>query len=279
MSINYQDGYLSQTTLGRIKDGDGMKLILKGLSKLKGLIIPALIIAVWLLQGDSRPPALLPSFVSTMEALREMLGNGMMQNAWWHSMQRILIATGISVAISIPLGLLSRSFKIVKEIVTPFTNFMRYIPVTMFYPLLIVWMGIDEEMRIAFLFVATFFVFFPSVMLILENINAGLIEKALTSGANRWKMMLHVYIPAAAPLLCKSFLSMFSVGFTYMIIAETVNPRYGLGYLMLIGSARGRTNIVFAAIIVTIVTGAAIDIIGNAIIRKAFRWHTETTKQ
>ena len=194
-------------------------------------------------------------------------------------MHRIVVATLISVSISIPLGLLSKSFRLVKEIVTPFTNFMRYIPVTTFYPLLIVWLGIDEEMRIAFLFVATFFVFFPSVMLTLENINKNLIEKALTSGANKWKMMIHVYIPAAAPLLCKSFLSMFSVGFTYMIIAETVNPRYGLGYLMLIGSARGRTNIVFAAILVTILTGAIIDIAGNFIIKKVFRWHFESIEQ
>ncbi|MCL2398555.1 MAG: ABC transporter permease subunit [Defluviitaleaceae bacterium] len=256
-----------------------MDILSQGLSKLKALSIPILILIVWLMAGDSFRPAILPSFESTMQALIDSIENGMMIDAWLHSMNRIMIATLISVSISVPLGLLSRSFKIVKEIVMPFTNFMRYIPVTTFYPLLIVWLGIDEEMRIAFLFVATFFVFFPSVMLILENINNSLIEKALTSGANKWKMMIHVYIPAASPLLCKSFLSMLSVGFTYMIIAETVNPRHGLGYLMLIGSARGRTNLVFAAILVTILTGAIIDIIGSFIIKKAFRWHFESTKQ
>jgi len=256
-----------------------MSFILHGLSKLKALSIPTLILIVWLLLGDSLPPVILPSFESTIQALRELIESGLMINAWRHSMHRIVVATLISVSISIPLGLLSKSFKFVKEVVTPFTNFMRYIPVTTFYPLLIVWLGIDEEMRIAFLFVATFFVFFPSVMLILENINKNLIEKALTSGANKWKMMIHVYIPASAPLLCKSFLSMFSVGFTYMIIAETVNPRYGLGYLMLIGSARGRTNIVFAAILVTILTGAIIDIVGNLIIKKVFRWHFESIEK
>ena len=247
-------------------------------SKLKALSIPILILIAWLIMGDSLPPVILPSFGSTMGALWELIDNGLMIRAWQHSMYRIVMATSISVLISIPLGLLSRSFTIVKEIVMPFTNFMRYIPVTTFYPLLMVWLGIDEDMRIAFLFIATFFVFFPSVVITLENIDKNLIERALTSGANKWKMMIYVYIPASLPILCRSFLAMFSVGFTYMIIAETVNPRYGLGYLMLVGGARGRTNIVFAAILVTIITGAVIDMVGNFIVRKSFRWHFESNK-
>jgi len=255
-----------------------MRKLIYFASKLKAFSIPILILVVWIALGDSMQPVILPSFVSTMEALRELIDNGLMIRSWQHSMYRILMATSISVAISVPLGLLSRSFTIVKEIVMPFTNFMRYIPVTTFYPLLMVWLGIDEDMRIAFLFVATFFVFFPSVMITLENINKNLIERALTSGANKWKMMIYVYIPASLPMLCRSFLAMFSVGFTYMIIAETVNPRYGLGYLMLIGGARGRTNIVFAAILVTIITGAIIDIVGNFIVRKSFRWYFENNK-
>jgi len=246
---------------------------------LKNISIPLLLLIIWISLGDSMQPVILPSFSVTMSTLFELIQNGEMVSAWQHSMQRIATATLISVTISIPLGLLARSFKVIKEIVIPFTNFMRYIPVTVFYPLLIVWLGIDEEMKVAFLFVATFFVFFPSVMIIMESINPNLIERALTSGANKWKMMRHVYIPASLPLLCRSFLAMFSVGFTYMIISETVNTRHGLGYLMLIGSARGRTSIVFSAIIVTIITGAIIDIVGNIIIKKAFKWHFKKERE
>jgi len=242
------------------------------MQKIKGLIIPTLLLALWIAIGDRFPPMILPSFTDTMLTLRELFQNGEMGAAWRGSMFRIVYATALSAIISIVLGLLSRSFTAAREVIMPFTNFIRYIPVTVFYPLLIIWLGIDEEMRIAFLFIATFFAFFPSVMLTLDSISPSLIEKALTAGASKFKMMIYVYIPAALPSLCRSFLAMVSIGFTYMIIAETTNVRYGLGYLMIIGSARGRTSIVFAAIIVTILTGVAIDVSGNFLIRKVFKW-------
>ena len=239
---------------------------------LRTLLIPLVLLVTWIILGGRLPPVILPTIGATFRAFRELIAIGELGPAWLWSMYRIGYATLLSVVICVPLGLLSKSFRGVKEIVTPFTNFIRYIPVTVFYPLLIVWLGIDESMRVAFLFIATFFVFFPAVMLTLESIDEKIIERALTCGANKWQMIWHVYIPATLPALCRSFLTMFSVGFTYMIIAETINVRHGLGYLMTIGSARGRTDMVFAAILVTIITGVVIDITGKLIIKAVFRW-------
>lgn len=243
------------------------------LNKSKNLAIPIGLLIIWILLGDSMKPAILPSFKSVMDTLLELIQNGEMWLAWKTSLYRIGVATLLSVVISLPLALLAKSFKFIQEIVTPFTNFMRFIPVTVFYPLLIAWVGIDEQMKITFLFIATFFVFFPSVMLTLKGISKNLVEVALTSGASKWQLVKNVYIPAALPNLCQSFLSMFSVGFTYMIISENTNARYGLGHLMLIGGARGYTDMVFAAVLITIITGAIIDIVGNLIIKKSFKWY------
>jgi len=243
------------------------------ISKIKSLLIPIILVVIWILIGDRVKPIILPSLSSVMKALLGLIQNGELFRAWYTSLFRIVAATLLSVSVSLPLGLLSVNFRLMGDIITPFTNFIRFIPVTIFYPLLITWTGIDETMKITFLFLATFFYFFPTTLITLRNIDKSYIEIALTGGANKWKLIKNVYIPAALPSLAQSFLMMFGIGFTYMIIAETVNARWGMGHLMLIAGARGRTDMVFAVVIVVILTGVLIDMAGNLIIRKSFKWH------
>lgn len=57
-----------------------------------------------------------------------------------------------------------------------------------------------------------------------------------------------------------------------MIIAEVNNTQYGLGHLMYIGSARGRTAMVFAAIVIIVAVSYTFDKISNFAIKKAFKW-------
>lgn len=242
------------------------------LDKVKNLSMPIILIIIWILLGDKVQPIILPSIESTIKTFIGLISNGELFLAWKASMTRIFTATLISVGISLPLGLLSKNFKFVENILMSFITMIRYIPVTVFYPMLIMWMGIDEGMKIMFLFIATFFVFFPNVMLILKNIDNNLVEKGLTSGANKWTLTKYVYIPASLPMLFASFLSMFNTAFLMCVIGETVNARYGLGYLINISTARGRTDMAFSAIFVIIVTGALIDIIGNMIIKRKFKW-------
>ncbi|MNJ02316.1 hypothetical protein D3C73_1622370 [compost metagenome] len=51
-----------------------------------------------------------------------------------------------------------------------------------------------------------------------------------------------------------------------------VNANAGLGYLINIGSARGRTDMVFTSIISIMIISWLIDMIGNIIIKRIFNW-------
>ena len=93
------------------------------------------------------------------------------------------------------------------------------------------------------------------------------------------RMLLHCFIPYIIPSLLQSFITLYGVGWTYVIIAEVNNTQYGLGHLMYIGSARGKTSMVFAAIVIIIVVSWVFDKIGNFIVRKCFKWRFEDGKE
>lgn len=65
---------------------------------------------------------------------------------------------------------------------------------------------------------------------------------------------------------------MYGIGWTYVAVIEAVNAKYGLGYIINQGAARGKTAIVFAAILVIIAFSYLFDKAGNALIKKCFRW-------
>ena len=113
--------------------------------------------------------------------------------------------TVLSGLIAFPVAILIYNSKIAADILNPIISIMRYIPVTAFYPLLIMWFGIDELMKIIFLFIATFVYMMPSVILCLEEINEDLIDTGLTIGMNKFQTIYRIQIPAIMPSLLNSF--------------------------------------------------------------------------
>ena len=127
-------------------------------------------------------------------------------------------------------------------------------------------------MKISFLFVATFFYFLPSVVMSIKETNSDLIDTAMTLGMNKLQLMLQVLLPYSLPSICRSFIMMYGIGWTYVVIAEVINPNNGLGFIMNLGSARGRTDLVFVAIFTIVLISFLFDFLGNAFVSRKFRW-------
>lgn len=236
-------------------------------------ILPILgLLIIWAIASQFSNPLFLPQPSKVLETFMSLLENGTLLESLKASFLRITSATLLAAAISIPLGLLVANYKAMDDIVTPITGFMRFMPVTAFYPLLIMWVGIGESMKISFLFFATIFFFLPTVILAVKDVNPDLIDTARTMGVSKFKVMTKVLLPASLPSISQSFLMMYGIGWTYIIIAEIINTNTGLGYLMNIGSARGRTDMVFAALITILIVSYIFDTAGNFTIKKVFKW-------
>lgn len=231
-----------------------------------------LVLIVWVIASQFVQPLFLPKPEKVFQSFIELLNNGMLIKGITYSFTRITIATIFSGIVSIPLGLLIVNNKFLDDTITPITGFMRYLPVTAFYPLLMMWMGIGEEMKVAFLFMATFFYFLPSVILAFKDVSMDLVDTALTIGMSKMEVLFKVILPASLPNICQTFLMMYGIGWTYVVIAETINANYGLGHLINVSSSRGRTDMVFVSLIIILVFSYIFDSIGQSIIKKSFKW-------
>lgn len=236
-------------------------------------IIPILFVLIlWIICSNFINPLFLPDPKRVLNSFIDLAKNGMLQKGIIYSFTRITVATFLSAIVSLPIGLLIINYKVLDDIITPITNFMRYLPATAFYPLLMLWVGIEETMKITFIFMATFFYFLPSVILCLKEVNSDLIDTALTIGMSRLEVLYKVILPSSLPSICQTFLMMYGIGWTYVVIAETINATYGLGHLINVSSSRGRTDMVFVSLITILIISYIFDNIGNFLIRKSFKW-------
>lgn len=239
------------------------------MKKIFGVII---LILLWYVGSTMTTPLFVPSPMAVWEALLGLIESDQLWTGLLYSFNRISTATFLSMAIAIPLALLICSCKTLNEMISPIISAMRYIPVTAFSPLLILWFGIDEEMKISFLFLATFVYVLPSTVLCLQEVPQDLIDTGKSIGMRSHEIISEILLPAALPSIMNSFLMMYGIGWTYVAVIEAVNAKYGLGYIINQGAARGKTAVVFASILTIIVFSYLFDRIGNILIRKIFRW-------
>lgn len=239
---------------------------------IKRILLVIEIILIWYIGSLHSNPIFVPSPKAVLYDLTYMLSDGSLWLATLYSLRRIALATLLSTVISIPVGLLIYNVRLAKDILAPIAGAMRYLPVTAFYPLLIMWFGINEEMKVAFLFIATFVYMMPSVLLCLDEINPDLINTGITIGMTKFQLITQIQIPATMPSIMNSFIVMIGTSFSYIAVCETVNAKYGLGWIIQQSSSRGRTDMVFMAIIVITILSVICDSLGKLAVRKTFKW-------
>lgn len=239
---------------------------------LKRALLLAIVLSLWGIAAQYINNLFIPNPLVVYKDFIDVIQSGALVKAIGYSFRRIGVSTFLAASTSVPIGLLIYNCTIARDVFHPIISTMRYIPVTAFYPLLIMWFGIGESMKIVFLFIAMFVYMMPSVILCLEEINQDLLDTGLTIGMSRWQTIYRIQIPASLPSITSSFIMMFGIGWTYIAVAETINAKYGLGYTIQQASARGRTDLVFMAIIVIVIISVVFDNCAKWMEKRIFRW-------
>lgn len=147
------------------------------------VILLILLAIIWDIGAALTSPIFVPQKGAVFREFFLLIQNGTMLKAFRYSLVRITVAAALSAGISIPLGCLMKICHPLQKLLYPAIRAMRFLPVTAFYPLLTMWFGIGEKMKIAFLFVASFVFMLPSVLIALDDVSDDVIEAASINDA------------------------------------------------------------------------------------------------
>lgn len=233
---------------------------------LLGLVALLLVIFVWwLLTLGEEPeyrfvsPVILPSPGEVFASAGSLFTERALFKSIAATLERVFFGFSLAILVGVPLGVLAGSWRAVQAFFAPISLFGRNIPIAALIPLTVLWFKTGETQKAMFIFLACVpFVFGSSVQAVLD-VKARYVETALTLGASRWQIVRKVLLPLSLPSIYNSLRILFGLAFGYIMLAEIIDAKHGLGHLITTSQRRGLNEHIYLILIIIFLIAYGID--------------------
>lgn len=238
----------------------------------------AVILLFWLLVTSARlvEALIIPSPESVFFAFLEILQKGYKrQSLLFHlgsSLYRLLAAFVLATLMAVPLGLWAGFSEKAKAVFEPIVDFIKPLPPLAYYTILVLWLGIGNESKIALLFVACFAPIFIASVAGVAGLPKRFMNCAYSLGATNTQAFRKVVFPAALPSILVGMRTALGVGYTTLISSEMVAATSGIGWMVLDASRIMRSDVIFVDIFLMGFTGILLDVLLRRIESKLVPW-------
>lgn len=241
----------------------------------------AIVLAIWIILDEFKlvNTLFLPTPWAVVEKFIANIKDGSLISDALISIYRIVMGFLLSAVLAIPIGILCACYTPVSGLNRPLCEFIRYLPVPAFVPLLMVWTGIGETSKILIVFIGTYF---QMILMVIDDANAvsdDLLASGYTLGATNRQAIFSILIPAMAPDLLNTCRMMIGWAWTYLVVAELVAANTGLGYSILKAQRFLKTDDIFVGILAIGLLGLLTDCLFDFISKKLFPWSENGEKQ
>jgi NitT/TauT family transport system permease protein len=183
--------------------------------------------SVYVVQSVLFPPPL-----AMFAKAYEMASSGVLFEHIAASLKRIFIGFVLGSMFAIPIGLAIGNFQLVRRLVEPWTEFLRFIPSVALITIAVIWFGIGEESKIFLIIYATIFIVILNTAAGVSAISPNKIRAAQALGARRWQIFFFVSLPATVPFILTGMRLAMANSFTTIVAAELISANEGLGVIL-----------------------------------------------
>lgn len=189
-----------------------------------------------------------------------------------NSMYRLFAALFLAFITAVPLGLLCGYSKYIRAIFDPIIEFYRPLPPLAYYALLVLWLGIENESKIALLFLSGFAPLFITTVASVEKLPVDRINASLSLGASKLKLFRYIILPSCYPDILTGLRTSIGVTYATLVAAEMVAATNGIGWMVLDASRYLRSDIVFVGIILMGIIAIILDGLLRLYQARRFSW-------
>ena len=219
----------------------------------------------WLFTYGSTPetrmisPVVLPSPAEVVRSFPSLWTERALLESIAATLRRVLSGFALAILVGVPFGILAGAYRAFDAAFAPIALFGRNIPIAALIPLTILWFGIEETQKTMFIFLATVPFVFGGTVEAVVNVHDRYVEAAQTLGANSRQVVGKVLIALSLPSIYNNLRSLFGLAFGYIMLAELINAKYGLGYLLSTSQRRGLTEHIILILMIIGLLAYAID--------------------
>lgn len=191
------------------------------------------------------------------------------------SAQEFLTGYILAALVAIPLGLLIGWYGRLRAALDPFITFFYATPRIVLLPLLIIWLGIGVESKVAVVFLGAFFAMVINTTAGVRSLDNSLLRVARSFGANDLKIFLTIALPGSVPFILTGLRLGVGHALIGVVVGEYVAAQHGVGRMMAIAGNTFQSSLVFAGLIVIAAAGLLLTYILQRIERHFDAWRPQ----
>jgi ABC-type nitrate/sulfonate/bicarbonate transport system permease component len=220
-----------------------------------------LLVLGWIYVGEARliNPIFLPRLDRVIGELVRIVSNGTVFIYLAVTLFELFAAYALALVAGLTIGFAIGRSRFAVAVFEPLLNGIFAVPIVIFLPLFILFLGIGIESKIAF---GATYAFFPIALNTIGGVGAvddRFVTVARSLGATRWQMYKRVLLPAALPVIVSGVRIGFLIGFFSIIGSEMIAGLNGLGsQIVQLGEAMN-TATMFAYILFVILIAAILN--------------------
>jgi len=225
-----------------------------GLQQRKKILLFSITFIVFVALWEFLPAAGLfdPFFTSSPSRIVKAAG-WLFANGLWNDISVSLKEFGLGMVIAISLGILIGIllgwYRILDAMFEPFVTMLNAMPRVALLPLIILWLGIGIESKVAAVFLGAFFPIVINVMKGVRTVDEDLLKCARSFSAKDGQIFTTLVLPTCVPYLVAGLHIAVGRGLVGVVIGELLASQAGVGHMIHIASTTFQTDKVFVGIL------------------------------
>jgi ABC-type nitrate/sulfonate/bicarbonate transport system permease component len=232
----------------------------------------------WSTASGSVSKLFLPEPGSVWIAFSRLVTTGQFWSAVNVTLTTIAQAYLIALVAGTLAGYLVSRSRFLIDVLEPIIASLFTIPITLFFPMFILFFGIGTGSKIAY---GATYAFFPVAMNTIasfSNVEPHFLRAARAMGATRWDTFRHVLVPSAFPVLLNGMRIGFFICFASVLGGETLSSVAGIGRNIALAAELMEPARMYAWIAFVVLTAIALnflvsDVEKHVAARGGGAWH------
>jgi sulfonate transport system permease protein len=243
------------------------------------LLGPALLVALWWAASalGVLDPRLLSGPGDVVATAGELVADGRLADHALISLQRAGLGLLFGVVAGVVLAVLAGLSRLGEYLVDGPLQIKRAIPALAMLPLLILWLGIGEQMKVTVIALGVAVNLYINTYASLTGIDQRHVELAESLGLRRWEFLRRVVVPGSLPGFFVGLRLAVTSSWLGLIVVEQINATSGIGYMMFQAQQYAQTDVIVVGLVVYGVFGFLSDALVRAVERRALSWRRTLT--
>ncbi|HSZ53233.1 MAG TPA: ABC transporter permease [Caulobacteraceae bacterium] len=251
---------------GRLGPGDSLRF--------GWLLGPFLLLLAWSTGSaagliDSR---VLPAPWTTAATAWQLIREGRLPHDLAVSALRVAQGFVWGAAVAIVCALASGLSQLGGYLIDGLVQIKRSIPVLALIPLIILWFGIGETMKVTVIAISVFVPIYIQTHAALRGIDLKHVELAETLGLGRWAFIRQVVLPGALPGVLTGLRFGVLGAWLALVVVEQLNATSGIGYMINLARTYAQSDVILVGLVVYALLGLTSDAAVRLLERRSLAW-------